>query len=184
MPPPEIPKHSQASLAQSLVGVTAPFSWALMCTRFCCAPEESLSPQSWGSSVMKSCQLSNSDSLGIPSPFTRSPGQTGSLLWGLEVLRQCENFFGMIVLQFVGRPPGSSSGANAVPFKRAYTTCHASQAAAAPPHSRPLLVQPPQGIIKLSKTGLAQPPVGSLLLSLGPGAHKVWLVPSKNLWSV
>ena len=108
MPPPETPKHSQASLAQSLVGVTAPFSWALMCTRFCCAPEESLSPQSCGSSVMKSCQLSNSDSLGIPSPFTRSPGQTGSLLWGLEVLLQCENFFGMIVLQFVGRPPGSS----------------------------------------------------------------------------
>ena len=26
----------------------------------------------------------------------------GNLLWALELLQQCENFFGIIVLQFVG----------------------------------------------------------------------------------
>ena len=29
---------TQASLPQSLVGVTAPFSWFLVCTRFCLCP--------------------------------------------------------------------------------------------------------------------------------------------------
>ena len=31
-----------------------------------------------------------------------------SLMWGLEASQQCEDFFGMIVLQFVGHPPSSS----------------------------------------------------------------------------
>ena len=30
----------------------------------------------------------------------------GSLIWGLEPSQQCENFFGIIVLQFVGHPTG------------------------------------------------------------------------------
>ena len=39
MPLMETPGHSRASLSQSLVGVTAPFSWVLVHTRFClCTP--------------------------------------------------------------------------------------------------------------------------------------------------
>ena len=37
-PLPEIPGHSQASLAQSLVGSLAPFSWVLVHSRFCLCP--------------------------------------------------------------------------------------------------------------------------------------------------
>ena len=35
---PETPAHSWASLGQSLVGITALFSWVLMHTRFCLCP--------------------------------------------------------------------------------------------------------------------------------------------------
>ena len=52
----------------------------------------------------------------------------GNLLWPLELLQQCENFFGIIDLQFVGYPPGSSIvRLVATSSKRTYTTCHASQ---------------------------------------------------------
>ena len=70
MPSPETPGHSQASLAQSLVGslLLYPGSW--------CAqdfvPSKSLFPQSCGCSVVKSHWPSNS--LGVHSPFARSPG--------------------------------------------------------------------------------------------------------------
>ena len=52
-------------------GVTAPFPWVLVCTRFVCALQESLFPWSCGNSVIKSQWPSKSDSLGIPSPFAR-----------------------------------------------------------------------------------------------------------------
>ena len=45
-------------------GVTAPFSWVLMHTRFCCVLPESVSA-SWGSSIIKSHWSSKSDSLGV-----------------------------------------------------------------------------------------------------------------------
>ena len=73
-PPIETPKHSQTSLAQSPVGsqLLSPASW---CTQgFVCVLQDSLFPQSRGSSIIKSCWPSKSDSLGIPSPFARSPG--------------------------------------------------------------------------------------------------------------
>ena len=37
-PLPEAPGHSWASLSQSLCGVTSPFSWVLVHTRFCLCP--------------------------------------------------------------------------------------------------------------------------------------------------
>ena len=42
-PPPETPRHPQASLGQSLMGLLllSPGSW---CTRFCCALQESVLP--------------------------------------------------------------------------------------------------------------------------------------------
>ena len=56
----------------------------------------------------------------------------GSLLWDMGLLQQDENFFGIIVLQFVSRPPGSSVvELTATSFKRTYARCHASQDAVA-----------------------------------------------------
>ena len=56
-------------------GVTAPFSWVLVCTWFCLCQEWSLYfPQSCGSRVIKSCWPSKSDSLGTASSFVGSPG--------------------------------------------------------------------------------------------------------------
>ena len=71
----ETPGHSQANLAQSLVGHTAPFSWVLVCTRFCLGPPlQSLFPQSCGSSIIKSLWPPKSNSLEILHPCTGYPG--------------------------------------------------------------------------------------------------------------
>ena len=75
-------------------------------------PSKSLFPQSCGSSVIKSHWPSKSNSLcWIP--------RLGNLLWALELLQQCKNFFGIIVLQFVGCLLGGSVVG---------LTCYASQA--------------------------------------------------------
>ena len=56
-------------------GVTAPFLWLLVCTRFCLCPPrlESLFPSVLWKSYNQ-IPLAFTDSLGIPSPFVRSPG--------------------------------------------------------------------------------------------------------------
>ena len=86
-------------------GVTAPFLWVLVCARFgLCPPRlESLFPLV----LWKSCNQ-------IPLTFkVRFPEDSqslcpvprlGSLTWGSEPSPQCKNFFGIIVLQFVGHP--------------------------------------------------------------------------------
>ena len=73
-----------------------------MCTRFCVlfVPYESLFPQSCGSSVVKFHWPPKSNSLGVLSSFVGS--QLGKSVWDLELLQQYENFFGIIVPQFVG----------------------------------------------------------------------------------
>ena len=116
MPPPETPMSTQASLPQSLVGslLLSPGSW---CTQdFLCALQESLLPQACGNSVIKSCWPSKSDSLGIFSPFWIP--RLGSLLWSLELSQQCENFFGVTVLQFVSACLMTIVGLMATSFKR------------------------------------------------------------------
>ena len=72
-PLPETPGHSQASLAQSLVGslLLSPGSW---CTQgFVCVCQESVFPV-----LCKFCNqiplVSKVKFLGVPSPFARSPG--------------------------------------------------------------------------------------------------------------
>ena len=57
-------------------GVTAPLLWILVCTKFFCALQDwSLCfSQISGSSIIKSHWPLRPDSLGIPSPFVRSPG--------------------------------------------------------------------------------------------------------------
>ena len=70
--------------------------------------------------------------------------------WGaLEILHQCENFFGVIVLQFLGHLPSSSMvGLMATSSKRTYTTHLTSQVCCSQipcPHSRPLLTSASAG---------------------------------------
>ena len=73
MPPLEIPGHSQANLAQSLVGtlLLSPGSWCAQ--GFVCVLQESVSPVLW-----KFCNQipwsPKSNSLGVFSSFARSPG--------------------------------------------------------------------------------------------------------------
>ena len=64
-------------------------------------PFRSLFPQSCESSVIKSHWPSKSNSLGGSQSLCQIP-RLGNLLWALELLQQCEHFFGIIVLQFVG----------------------------------------------------------------------------------
>ena len=63
-------------------------------------PSNSLFPQFRGSSVIKSYWLPKSNSLGVLSPFARSP--SWEICWALELSQECKNFFGIIVFQFVG----------------------------------------------------------------------------------
>ena len=93
-------------------GVTAPFSWVLGHISFCLCPPRACFLQSCASSVIKS------DPLRVLSPFARSPGWEiccGS--WSFN------NFFGIIVLQFVGRLfSGSTVGLKVTSSKRADAT--------------------------------------------------------------
>ena len=98
-PPPETPGHLQASLGQSLVRSLFLFLGPGV-HRFSCALQHSVFPVLW-----KFCNQ-------IPLAFiVKFPGgsqslcqihRLGNLLWALKLLQQCENFFGIIVLQFVG----------------------------------------------------------------------------------
>ena len=93
---------------------------------------KNLFPQSCRSSVIKSHWASMSNSLGILSSFGQIP-KLGNLLWALELLEQCENFFGIIVLQFMGCLFGGSMVGH---------TCRASQVCCSQspcPCDRPLL---------------------------------------------
>ena len=137
MPLPETPGHSQEGLTQSPVGslLLSPRSWCAQ--GFLCALQESVSPLLW-----KFCNQ-------IPLAFKiKFPGgfkflcwisRLGNLLLTLELLQQCENFFGIIVLQFVGcLLSGSLVG----------LTCCTSQVCCnqSPcPHSRPLLTHASAG---------------------------------------
>ena len=94
-----------------------------------------------------------------------------SLFWGLEFSQHSENFFVIIVLHFVGHLPDSLRGTNGDLLRE--DSCHT-------PHLPGLLLPEPLSLWqatadlcllrKHSKAGL-------LLVSLGPGMHKVLLVP-------
>ena len=71
-PPPETPRHSQASLAQSLMG-TLFFLWGPGVHKVLFVPSKSLFPQPCGSSVIKFHWPPKSNSLGVLSRFARSP---------------------------------------------------------------------------------------------------------------
>ena len=119
-------------------GVTAPFSLVLVHTRFClCPPGVSVSSVLW-----KFC---NQILLSFKARF---PGDTQYIcliprLWsllGLEHSQQCENFYGIIVLQFVSHLAGSSIGQLIAVFsKRTYATLWLPGLLLPEPHGRPLL---------------------------------------------
>ena len=107
-------------------GVTAPFSWVLVCVRFCLCPRRV-------SVFLVLWNLYNQNLLTFKVKYpwdSQSLCQTprlGSLLWGPELSQQCENFFGIIVLQLVSHLPSSTMvGLMATSFKRAYATHCAS----------------------------------------------------------
>ena len=107
-------------------GLTAPFSCILVHTRFCLCPPSVCFPSP--------VEFLQSNPTGLQSripgdsqPFCWIP-RLGNLLWALKLLQQCENFFGITVLQFVGRLfDGSIVELMATSSKRTYATYHASQ---------------------------------------------------------
>ena len=113
--------HSWASLAQSLVGslLFSPGSW---CTQG--ALQQSVSPVLW-----KFCnQISLTFKFPGASQFLCWILRLGNLLWALGLLQQCENFFGIIVLQFVGcLLSGSMVGLMVTSSKRIYAIHSSSQ---------------------------------------------------------
>ena len=98
-----------AILASGLVscGVTAPFLWVLAHTRFCLCPPglESLFPPVPSKSYNQTPLAFNVRFPRASQSLCQIP-RLGSLTWASEPSPQWENVFGIIVLQFVGHPPG------------------------------------------------------------------------------
>ena len=155
MPVPETPKSGSVSC-----GITAPFSLVLVCIRFCWCPRRvSVFLVLWNfyNLTFKVKYPGDSQSLcQIP--------RLGSLLWGPELSHQCENFFGIIVLQLVSRLPSSAMvGLMATSFKMSLaSTATLSATDPAAGHCQPT---PPWEIPGHSQA--SQSVVGSLLLSPG-----------------
>ena len=176
MPLLETPGHSQASLAQSVVGtlLLSPGSWCIQ--GFVCALQDSVSPVLW-----KFCSemplASEVKFPGDSQSFCWIP-MLGNLLWVLD------NFFVITVLQFVGcLLDGSMVGLMATSSKRLmpHTACPRSAAVRTPipvlDHCWPM---PPLETLKHSKSRPDSVPVGSL----GSSVHKVLFEPSDHPWKV
>ena len=125
--------HSSARDSQTLIGktgtlfcgVTVPFPWVLVLTNVCLCPPKSVSPVVW-----KFCyQILLTLKVRFPGS-SLSPCQIPrfrSLNWVLDPSQQCENFFGRIVVQFVGHNPGGCMiGLMATSSKWTYDTCPTS----------------------------------------------------------
>ena len=166
-------------------GVTAPFSCALVHTRFCLFPPRICFPVLWNF-----CNQ-------VPLAF-KFPGGSqslcwipslGNLLWALELLQLCKNFFAIIVLQFVGHL-FSSSKCRANGNLLQEDLCHTLHLTGL---LQPEPLSPRQGTagpFLHRRQSNTQRQVWlsflwrSLLPSLGPGVHEVLFVPSEHLWWV
>ena len=183
-PRPWLPTHTSARGSQILPGKSVSLLWG-HCSlllgpgehKALFVPSKSLFPRSCGMSIIKSHWPSKSNSLGILSLFAGSPS------WRIccgpwKFYNGWENFFGVIVLQFVGcllndsivaLMPTSSKKLCHIPC---LPVCWSQSPC---PRGRPLLTP--------ASTGDAQRPVwlslfwGSLFLSLGPDMHKLLFVP-------
>ena len=154
-------------------GVTAPFSCA---QGFVCAHQESASRVLW-----KFCNQ-------IPLAFrVKFPGGSqslcripslGNLLWSLELWQQCENFFGIIVLQVVGSSAQWLCGGANGDLLQEDLSHKLHHPVLLQPEPLSLLKAcwsvPSQETLKHSNAGLAQSRV----------SHKVLFEPSEYLWWV
>ena len=110
-PRPHASTGSPATLAGSFgsvsCGVTAPLLWVLVSVNFCLCPPrlEFLLPLILWKSYNQ-IPLALKDILSGDSQSLCQISRLGSLMWGSETSQQCENFFGITVLQSVGHPPG------------------------------------------------------------------------------
>ena len=106
IPTPETPGHSQVSLAQSAVQSLLLYSGSLCAQSFVYDLQKSVSLILW-----KFCnQISLAFKVkfhGGSQSFCQIP-RFGNLLWTIERLQQCKNFFDTIVLQFVDHLLGGS----------------------------------------------------------------------------
>ena len=118
MPAQETPKHSQEGLAQFLVGVTAPLPWCAQ--GYFYSLQVSLLP----SVLRKFCiqiLMTFKVRFSGDSQSVCQVSRLGNLTWGQEPSQQCDNFFGMNVLQLrqlYGRAIGSMVGLMVTSFKR------------------------------------------------------------------
>ena len=186
-PPPETPGHLQASLGQSLVGPLLLFLGPGV-HRFSCALQHSVFPVLW-----KFCNQT-------PLAFiVKFPGgsqslcqihRLGNLLWALELLQQCKNFFGINCSPVCGLSAHWLYGklelmANS--SKRTDATCCASQICCsqspipAAGHSWPMSLQE---TFKHSKAGLVQSPVGVCDPFIWSSCTEVLFVPFECLWRI
>ena len=87
--------------------VTDPFPWVIGHMMFCLCLPNVCFPQSCRSSVIKSHWHSK---VRFPedSQYLFQIPRLGSQMWVLESLQQCNGCFGIIALQFLGHPSGSS----------------------------------------------------------------------------
>ena len=125
MPPLETPGHSQASLAQSFVG-SAPFSWVLVHTKFCCALQESVSQScvSSGSSMVGLMVTSSKGAYAIPrSAAPRDPVPGAVHCWPVPRPETLKHSSGSVSVRYLGPgahkvclSPLSISGGNRVWF--------------------------------------------------------------------
>ena len=118
MPLSDTPGHSQASLAQSLVGTLILTPGSLVCKRFWLCPPRVCFPSP--------VQVLSSNPTGLQSQIPQGSSislmnpQVGKSVVSSRTFLQCENFFGIIVLQFVGHLlSGSLVGLIAPSSKRA-----------------------------------------------------------------
>ena len=163
-PPEETPRHLQANLVQSLLG-------SLLLSPGSCMYKVLLYPS-------RVCFLVGSH------PFVWF--QVGKSVVSPRILQQCKNFFGIIVLQFVGHLlSGSVLELMATSSERTYATTSESVAARTPVpvagHSWPVTLQE---TLEHSKAGLAQSLTGAIALFPQSCVHKVLFVPSKSLASL
>ena len=170
-------------LAQSFVGslLLSPESW---CTQGFSVSSKSLFPPvlwKFYNQIPLTFKSGDSQSL-CQSPRLRS------LMCILEPSQQCENFFDIIVLQFLGHPSGGSMvGLMVTSSKNTYanTPCFPRLMLPVPLSAGHCWPASTQEALKHSRVGLAQSLVrGHCNFPQGPGAHKVLFVPSKSLWQV
>ena len=154
----------------SLLWVAAPFSQVLVHTRFCLCPPRVCFPSPVEVLESNLSGLQSQVPWGFSGPLQDS--QVGKYVVGPRNLQYFKNFFGIIVLQFVGHLLSSSIvKLMATSSKRIYALCHTSQLCCSQtpcPHGRLLLICASTGDTHTLK-------VRSGSVSYGGHCHAPWV---------